>query len=114
MKVLAELVERVFGCLALEVAQVVDRAALHGRRRPRPAQPRRRPGLPSMIARSGARARGLASPRRKSLQASLDSLPHSSSASNALRPSASTATAVSTGTLATLPALRTRTHTASR
>jgi hypothetical protein len=27
MKVLAELVERVFGCLALEVAQLVDRAA---------------------------------------------------------------------------------------
>src|SRR3989454_3536265 len=38
MKVLAELVERVLGRLALEVAQLVDRAALHGRRWPRPAQ----------------------------------------------------------------------------
>ena len=46
--------------------------------------------------------------------ASPDSLPHSSSASSSLRPSVSTATAVSTGTLVTLPALRTRKHTASR
>src|SRR3989442_9249741 len=38
MKVLAELVERVRGRLALEVAQLVDGAALHRRRRPRPAE----------------------------------------------------------------------------
>src|SRR3989441_10734005 len=38
MKVLAELVERVLGRLTLEVAELVDGATLHGRRRPRPAQ----------------------------------------------------------------------------
>lgn len=113
MKVLAELVERVLGRLALDCA-VVDRTPLHGRRRPRPAQGLAQPRI-AVDNRQERRA------QPSELQVVDEALPRVAgfaaaqpSASNSLRPSASTATAVSTGTLVTLPALRRRKHTASR
>ena len=78
----------------------------------------------SVVRKERAQARaklgsGTLSPRstrssRKPFHASFDSLPHISSDTSCFCPSASTATAASTGTLVTLPALRTRSAIASR
>src|SRR5713226_5744127 len=91
MEVLAELGEGMLGRFALEIPQLVHATPLHGGLRPR-----------------------LISASTKPAHASADSAPHSSSARSCFSPSASTPTAVSTGTLTTLPALRTRRARASR
>src|SRR6266481_5032719 len=74
---------------------------------------RRRPALPSTMQSNGTLSPRSTRSSRKPFHASFDS-PHISSATSCFCPSASTATAASTGTLVTLPALRTRSAIASR
>src|SRR5207248_284051 len=75
---------------------------------------RRRPALPSTMQSSGTLSPRSTRSSRKPFHASFDSLPHISSDTSCFCPSASTATAASTGTLVTLPALRTRSAIASK
>lgn len=90
MKVIAELSERMLGRFALEIA------------------------LPSMMRSNSGWRPGPVGASTKPAQALADSAPHTSSARSCFSQSASTPTAVRTGTLTALPALRTRRARASK
>src|SRR5205814_7133751 len=100
MEVVADLGKRVFGRFALEVAQLVNAAALN--RSPPPHQL------------DGARNPRATRSSRQPFHAENDSPPHSSRASRCLYPSDRTPTTLSTGTLTTFPARRTRRAKPSR
>src|SRR5712691_6330641 len=114
MEVLAELGEGMLGRFALEIPQLVYAIPLHRGLGPRAPHGPPQPGVAVDDAEQG-RLEAAAGQRVDEAGPGLGRLgPDSSRARSCFSPSASTPTAVSTGMLTTLPALRTRRARASR